>query len=143
MLLGGMGLLKLLQTFWGLAVLVGLGGYSLYEATQPSDSSESAPSNSESFALLQPTSIPTPHSTPMGGYPTPSPLTLFLACDGADGSSAPYYVSSAGGYVVLRLDVDRDAVVALLKGEPTRFPANATQVQTPSLRGHIRAGRLP
>lgn len=144
MFLGGIGILKLLQTFWGLAVLAGLGGYSFYQTMQPSNGAESPSRDARlEVAQLLPNQPPTPYSTPFGGYPTPAPLTIFLACDGTDADAVRYYVPAPGGSVSLRVDVDRDLVVALLREEPTRFGASPNLVQTPCIRGHIRAGRLP
>ncbi len=145
-MLAEVGLFKFLQTFWGLAVIVGLGGYSLYEAAQPTDASfgrASGGSGSSSAAVVVPTIDLTPRPAPPGGYPTPSPLTIFFACNGSDGDSVRYYVPAPGGYVVLRTDTDRDAIVALLNGEPTRYPANANLVQTPCVRSMIRSGTFP
>ena len=136
------GLFKLIQTFWGLAVVLGIGGYSLYE-TVLSSGTEPSSARAPSAALVLPTPNRTPLPTPLGGYPTPSPLTIFFACDGPDGDAVRYYVSAPGGSVVLRIDVDRDLVVALMNGEPTRFPANANLVQSACVRSLIRQGRFP
>lgn len=143
-MLAGLGIYRLVQTFWGLAVVLGLGGYTLYQAVQPPaiESGSSRPSRNL-VAFVQPTVDLTPRPTPLGGYPTPSPLTIFLACDGRDGDSVRFYVPTAGGYVVLRVDVDRDAIVAILNGESTRFPPNAILIQTPCVRNLIRSGALP
>lgn len=136
-----MGLFKALQTFWGLVVLLGLGGYSLYDTiTEPATVAE--PDASDSIAFTVPT-IVVPRSTPVGGYPTPAPLNIFLACDGPDGDSARYYVGSPGGFVVLRIDVDRELMLKVMAGEPTQLPAGANLVQTPCVRSRIRAGTFP
>jgi len=142
MLFGGPGLFKLLQTFWGVIVLLGVGSYSLYDAVAGSDEAPPPPLSRRLADAPSPTAGP-PRPTPIGGFPTPAPLTLFLACNGQDADSASHYVPAPGGYVTLRLDVDRELIVAVMAGEPTRFPANANLVQTPCVRGRIRSGTFP
>jgi hypothetical protein len=137
----GLGLFKLVANFWGVAVILSLGGYSLYQAVDPAE----LESGVSSFAAAPaPTAtVGPPRPTPIGGFPTPAPLTIFLACDGPDGDSARFYVSAAGGYVIVRHDVERDTMVALLTNQPTRYPANSNLIQTPCVRGLIRSGQLP
>lgn len=134
------GLLKLLQTFWGLAVIAGLGGYSLYEVLT-ADRAAPRPALAMSAA---PTGTPEPpRPTPIGGYPTPAPMNIFLTCDGPDGAAVPQYLSSPGGFAVLRVDVDRELIIEVMAGTSTRFPANANLVQSPCMRSLLRSGAFP
>ena len=132
--------LQFVRLFWGVAVLLGLCGYSMVAAL---DARETEPDRSSSRPLaLVPTTEPTPHPTPIGGYPTPAPLTIFLACDCRD-SNVAAYVFAPGGYVVLRVDNDRQLIVDLINGRSTRFGTVLSMVQTPCVRELLRTGQLP
>jgi hypothetical protein len=133
------GLLQLVRLFWGVAVLAGLCGYSLVAALEADETAP--PSRGQSLSLL-PGATSTPLPTPLGGYPTPSPLTLFLACDSRDSNVAPY-VLTPGGYVVLRVDNDRDLITELVAGRSTRFGTKINIVQTPCMRDLLRNGQFP
>jgi hypothetical protein len=131
--------LQLLRVFWGIAVLLGLCGYSMVTALG-ADDSERIPSGRS--AALAPVAGFTPAPTPIGGYPTPAPLTIFLACDSHDSEVAPY-VLTPGGYVVLRIDNDRELIKDLVAGRSTRFGTVLNLVQTPCVRDLLRSGRFP
>ena len=133
------GLLQLIRVFWGIAVLVGLCGYSLVAALEADETA--TPFRSQPAALL-PGATSTPAPTPLGGYPTPSPLTLFLACDSRDSNIAPY-VLTPGGYVVLRVDNDREMIAEVVGGRSTRFGTSFNIVQTPCMRDLLRNGQFP
>jgi hypothetical protein len=138
----GSGLLQFLQTFWGLAVVIGLGGFSVYHAAHQGNNRATGGRNAAVIDHM--TATPSmPAATPIGGFPTPAPLTAFLACKGQDGDAARFYVPAPGGYVVLRADTDDALVRALLAGEPTRFGTRVNVVQTPCLRSLVREGRFP
>lgn len=145
--MSNMSVIRFLQTFWGLALILGLGGHTLYRTLQDSDTNPPAARSSNavaaSVAIPQLTAPPGGFPTPIGGYPTPAPLTVFLACNGQDGDAARFYVPAAGGFVVLRIDTDIAVVRALLTGEPTRFGPGVNLVQTPCMRSAIREGRVP
>lgn len=141
-MLGSLGFFKLVQTFWGLLVVSGLGGYSLYEAIDDEPAAE--PAYRVASAAVEPTATASPvRPTPIGGFPTPSPVTIFLACNGQDGDSIRYYVHSPGGNVVLRVDVDRQLIIDVIAGDSSRFGANPILVQTACMRGLLRSGAFP
>jgi hypothetical protein len=138
----GPGLVYLLKTFWGLAMILGLGGFSIYHAAH--QDGDGATDGRRAAVIDHSTvTLSVPAATPIGGFPTPAPLTAFLACNGQDGDAARFYVPAAGGYVVLRVDTDDALVRALLAGEPTRFGTRVNVVQTPCLRSLVREGHFP
>lgn len=139
----GVGLLRLLSTFWGVAVLLVLGGYSIVQAVSIAPAQSTTPS--VRLAALD----ADPPKTSFPGYVPPAllpevarePVVLNLACGADDVQRGS---GGAGRYpITMRFDQVPDDIRAVLGGTDTVFPKDARINMSPCIRGMLERGELP
>jgi hypothetical protein len=131
--------LRLLPTFSGLAIVVSLAAYTLFQTVTQDASITVAPARS-SPAQLGIVASAGPYPVPM-----PEPLVVHLACDQEDATLARIHDPPPPGRYpfVLRLDQVPEDMRALYRGDDTVFPRDARIVTTPCLQALIDSGAFP
>lgn len=132
--------LRLLSTFWGLAVICLLGAYAVIQVVEEAPSPPTVRTTIAKEAA-GPGSFPS--FVPPPSYPEVErdTVTLNLACGADDvrGGGA-----SAGRYpITMRFDQVPDDIRALLDGTDTVFPKDARITMSPCIRAMIDRGELP
>ena len=130
--------LHLLSTFWGVAVLLVLGGYTLTETL----TYESSVQLSQERSASSPSSSAVPF-VPSGPFPDvqQEPMIIHIACSQQDASQVR---TPPGRYpFTMRLDQVPEDIRALLRGTDTVFPKNARIVMTPCMQALVENGEFP
>lgn len=138
------GPLRLLSTFWGVAVLVLLAGYSIVHAVDQAPAAGGAQRTAlaAAAATAQPAS-PFASFVPAASYPEVArePVVLNIACGADDVQRGG---GGAGRYpITMRFDQVPDDIRALVAGTDTVFPKDARVNMSPCIRGMIERGELP
>jgi hypothetical protein len=136
-----LGFFGLISTFWGLAVLLLLAGYSFEHAVHP----EPAATGTRSAAVeAHHESAAFASFVPPASYPEVErvPPILSLICNADDVRTGGSL--GAGRYLItMRFDQVPDDIRALLNGTDTVFPKDALISMSPCIRGMIDRGELP
>jgi hypothetical protein len=142
---GGLRLFQALPTFWGVAVLIALAGYSLVEATTAGSRVASTARSMDVPVTSSSASITSAGNA--GPYPAlePEPMVLYLACNQEDASFDRISNRPPPGRYpfTMRLDQVPDDIRAVLNGSDTTFPKDARVVKTQCIQGMIDSGALP
>jgi len=122
--------LRLLQTFWGLAAVVGLGVVTVYDVLAPEAASE-APAS----ATLNVASAPAPAATATPASIVASALagvqyTVYLGCTYQDAKDAHAYLPAPGLFTQLSLSENLDEVARYLDDGLPDIPDDAWVVET-------------
>ena len=145
---GGLPVLLVLKTFWGVASLLALAAYSLLHTVNEDPSAESA-------VVVQPRAAPTATRLKSGPvvignvtmYPSMAPepsLVVHFACNQEDARVARIYdPQPAGRSVILRIDQSLDEMRQLYAGTDKRYPKDTRLVTTPCTQALIDSGGFP
>ena len=143
---GSLSVLQVLSTFWGLAAVLALGGYTLYDAVMGGQTGSATaagrPASNASFSSSGIAAVSTG-----GPYPAiePEPMVLYLACSQEDVSFDRISNRPPPGRYpfTLRLDQTPEDIRAVLNGTDTVYPKDARIVKTPCIQGMIDRGEFP
>ncbi len=136
----GLPLLRLLQTFWGLAVIVALAGYSAYEAYRV----EPPPVRILQARGLPPRAVVTGNAVVNPLLALEPSVTVHFACAEEDARIARIYDPPLNGRaMILRLDQSADQMRLVLAGTDGKFPADTRIVTTPCVQDMIDGGEFP
>ncbi len=139
----GAGLLRRLPSFWSVAVLLILAGYSVVHAV------DQAPAQSTGASVRLAAVDADQPKTSFAGYVPPTslpeiardPVVLNIACGADDVQRGG---GGAGRYpITMRFDQVPEDIRALIAGTDTVFPKDARINMSPCIRGMIERGELP
>lgn len=145
---GGLPVLLALKTFWGVAAVLGLAGYSLLHTFNDQEAVEAAvalrPEPGPAASPHKPGPVKIGNET-MYPFIAPEPsLVVHLACNQEDARVARIYdPQPAGRSVILRIDQSLDEMRQLYAGTDTRYPKDTRLVTTPCTQAMIDSGDFP
>jgi hypothetical protein len=144
----GLPIIRLVTTFWGVAVIAALAVFTLVDTVTNAPDAVSTGGSRGVLAAAE--TVDAPHVSPFANFvPPPAPPierlapVLYIACGpddllGRGGGGTP------GRYpITMRLDQVPDDIRAVLNGTDTVFPKDSPVVKTACIQGKIDRGELP
>ena len=131
-------LLAIGQVLWGVILLASILAYSVYATVLKSPDpeprrAETTPARSSASTSALALAFP-------GGTRTTPMFHLYIMCDGETVASAIYDGPIYNDFVALLATPDHSVILALLQGQPTIFPADATVYQSVCFRRLLESG---
>ena len=146
----GLPVVIVLKTFWGIAAIAALAGYSLFHTFD--DPSAAANPVVQTYSVEPaPTAIPRKSGPIVIGNVTMYPFvtqepsaTVHLVCDAEEARLVRTYDPPPSGRgIVLRLDQSLEDMRLVYRGGDPRFPGDTRIITAPCIQGMIDRGEFP